>query len=189
MPVVIGHQIHTPLPWKYERTYCLNSNDDLKWVRWIDRFPIGQIDPFKKLNEKERCSKIDKLVTALEHGNLIGLEKAHKIANYNNREYDCKFMAYHVGYDHRPDQRSSSYAKSIKEHLSIEKIVVGSTHHLSPQSESHIKCQIKRMNTLLTHANIVGFEQNQTRAYRIYRDEGDLISYLVYHLGFKHKIS
>lgn len=189
MPIVIRHQVHTPLPWKYERTYCLNLNDDLRWVRWIDRFPIGQTDPLKQFNEEERCLKIDKLITALEHGNLIGLEKAHRIVVYNGRSYDCRFMAYHVGYANRPDHRSSSYAKSIENYSIIEKTVVGSTHHLSPKSESHIKCQIKRINTMLTHANIVGFEQNQTKAYKSSNDEGDLISYLVYHLGFKHKVS
>ena len=74
----------------------------------------------------------------------------------------------------------------VNEVRHVERFVVGTTHPLKPLTESEKKQQLDKLNRALRYGIIITTEQNFT----IIEESGrELITtYVVYHVGFKHKI-
>lgn len=185
---VIHHRRHSPPKWKQRKIYTYAIDDSLEWVRWIERFVIGQTDPRQKLDANQQNIETYQLKSALEIGaSLIGVEQGWRFCRTaRNAEISAHYTAYHVGFSDRPDHRKCSIAQFEGEPNKIEKFVVGSTNFSKSRPEYEIENQIHRINRALTYARIVGHERIITMGHR--RDEEKALSYLVYHLGFKHKL-
>lgn len=186
---VIRHRRHGPPKWTYEKVYSMSIDDNLEWVRWIERFVIGQTDPLKKPDPTAQSIEAYQITEALELGaSLIGVEQGWRIyMSPNNVEKTAHYTAFHVGFKERPDHRNCKRAQFSGEPTKVDKYVVGSTNFVKPRPEYEIENQINRINRILTHAKIVGNEKIYSFARR--RNEERVLCYPVYHLGFKHKLS
>lgn len=186
---VIWHRRHSPPPWKYEKIYTFSMDDSLEWVRWIERFVVGQTDPTKEPDPDQQNVEAYQIKEAFKMGaQLIGIEQGWRIRKCaNNIEKTAQYTAYHMGFDLRPDHRKCKKALFSGEPNKVEKFVVGTTHFLRQRPEYEIENQIHRINRSLAYGRIVGLEKIYTIARRSSQERA--LCYPVYHLGFKHKLS
>lgn len=187
---VIRQRRHSQAKWRYEKVYTLSMDDSLSWVRWIERFVIGSTDPFVAADEEQQAIELYQIKESIEElgAQIIGIERGWRThITSDNIEQVAQYTAYHLGFSVRPDHRNCIKAQFKGEHNKSEKFVVGSTNFVKPRKEYEIENQINQINRTLTHARIVGHELNFT--FGKCQGKERVLSYLVYHLGFKHTTS
>lgn len=79
---------------------------DIPEVRWIERYHLGMMHPYKDLtgHEIEEMSKKqhEKLNRALRYGVVIGVERNFTTIKIDNKEILSGYLVYHVGFRNRP---------------------------------------------------------------------------------------
>lgn len=88
-----------------DRLYSMVSFD-IPDVRWIERYTLGMVHPYKDLkgHEIEEISQKqhEKLNRALRYGIVIGVERNFTIIKVDNKEILAGYLVYHVGFRNRP---------------------------------------------------------------------------------------